>query len=200
LLSTARQIISETGEIDFPMRKLAAQAQVSLRTPYKLFGSQVGVVRAIFNNDQAVCNERGATPSSTNPLESIFDRIDVIIAFYAEHQPFYRAFFRFGGALLGDDKDERVGENPLSTSGLCQRALDEGYVEPLIDPQLLSDVLADNITGNLRTWALGTSSIALAALKIKLGFALVLTSVTAEPGAPQMRARIRDYQAAIHAL
>src|SRR3546814_8853729 len=94
LVSVAREIIRETGDFDLPMRQLAARAQVSLRTPYELFGSKTGVIRAILKLDQATFRVLARKLSSADWLDNILDRVGLGVAFYAESQPFYRALFR----------------------------------------------------------------------------------------------------------
>ncbi len=60
ILSVARELIQETGDFDLPMRKLASRAQVSLRTPYALFGSKTGLIGSILTEDQIKFREMTA--------------------------------------------------------------------------------------------------------------------------------------------
>jgi AcrR family transcriptional regulator len=94
LVSVARDIIRETGDFDLPMRQLAARAQVSLRTPYELFGSKTGVIRAILKLDQQIFRVLARELTSADWLDNILDRVKLGVVFYAENQPFYRALFR----------------------------------------------------------------------------------------------------------
>ena len=180
------------------MRVLVAEAQASMRTPYKLFGSRGGVIRAILSNDQAVCASRIADMPTKDPLERMFEGVELVIGFYSDNQPFYRALFGAGHERFADNPGERFGEKWLSFSALCQQAFDEGHIETDVNPLLLSDFLIDNFTSNLSAWARGSSSIELAGLKIKLGIALILTGVTTLPRRHRMRAKINDYQNAIY--
>src|ERR1700744_362650 len=77
LISVARDIVRETGNFDLPMRTLAARAQVSLRSPYEIFGSKNGVVRAILAADHALFLEQVKGLRSTDLLSNLFDRIQL---------------------------------------------------------------------------------------------------------------------------
>ena len=52
LLDVAAEIVRESVDFDLPMRQLAARAQVSLRTPYKIFGSKGGIIRALLKQER----------------------------------------------------------------------------------------------------------------------------------------------------
>ncbi len=64
VLSAAERLL-RVGEADFSMRDLAAEAGVSFATPFNLFGSKVGIIRALSASRIAIIRERidAASPS-----------------------------------------------------------------------------------------------------------------------------------------
>jgi AcrR family transcriptional regulator len=197
LVTVAREIIRETGDFDLPMRQLAARAQVSLRTPYELFGSKNGVIRAILKLDQRLFREWAKGLTSADWFDNILDRVNLGVAFYAQSQPFYRALFRATQGYSGGDETEPARENLKSFRILAGRAQVTGLIRPEIDTQALGEILTDIFAANFRTWASSTFDIHLVDYKIGYGFALVLASAAAEPHATRMRARALAYQHAI---
>jgi AcrR family transcriptional regulator len=200
ILVAAQDIIRETGDFDLPMRMLAARAQVSLRTPYELFGSKNGVIRSLLKRDQAVFVKKVNEIRSVDQLENLFDRVRYGIGFYSDKQPFYRALFRATQGYSGGDETEPARENVRSFSILSARAQAAGLIRPEIDPQVFGETLTDIFASNVRTWASSTFDIALVTHKICYGFAVALAAVATEPAASRMRDHILDFQDAIHAF
>ncbi|WP_374575589.1 TetR/AcrR family transcriptional regulator [Phenylobacterium sp.] len=200
LVSVARDIIRETGDFDLPMRQLAARAQVSLRTPYELFGSKTGVIRAILKLDQAIFRELAKELTSADWLDNILDRVSLGVRFYAENQPFYRALFRATQAYSGGDETEPARENLSAFRTLTRRAQLSGLIREEIDTSILGETLTDLFAANFRTWASSSFDISLVDAKIGFGFAMVLASAAAEPHASRMRERAMRYQLAVQSF
>lgn len=194
LIAVAREIIRETGDFDLPMRQLAARAQVSLRTPYDLFGSKVGVIRAILRNEHIIFRKLAReTLPPADPLTSMFDRIELAISFYGREQPFYRALFRATQGYSG--RTESARENLRAFTVLCRRARSAGYLREEIDPAAIAEVLAHIFAGSFRIWASGTFDIGLVCPTISYGFALVFAGTAPEPVSSEMRQRALAFQA-----
>ncbi len=200
LVSVARQIIRETGDFDLPMRLLASRAQVSLRTPYELFGSKNGVIRAILKLDQAYFRVQAHNLTSADPLDNIFDRVRLGVDLYAANQPFYRALFRATQAYSGGEETEPARENLKSFRILSERVKAVGMVRPEVDTDLLAEIITDIFAASFRTWASSTFDISLAGDRIGFGIAMVFASAAPEPHATRMRGRAADYQAAVQAF
>jgi AcrR family transcriptional regulator len=197
LVSVAREIIRETGDFDLPMRQLAARAQVSLRTPYELFGSKNGVIRAILKLDQAGFRTQVRTLASADWIDNIFDRVKLGVELYAGSQPFYRALFRATQGYSGGDETEPARENLRTFRVLAHRAQNQGLIHPEIDTDILGEALTDVFASNVRTWASSSFDIALVEHKIGFGFACLLAGVVPDPVVERMRRRALAYQAAI---
>ena len=76
--TAARDLIRETGDTGLSMRAIAARAQVSLSTPYNLFGSKRAIVLAALE-DIREFNERFARLRSTDAVERIFQALSMSI-------------------------------------------------------------------------------------------------------------------------
>lgn len=194
LLATARDIIRETGDFDLPMRKLAARAQVSLRTPYELFKSKSGIIGAILKIDQKVFRDRAAELQSEDELENLFDRVRLGVDFYSENPNFYRALFRATQGYSGGDETDPAQENIHGFTVLTIRAIDAGLIGPETDPRLFAQILTDIFAANLRTWAASDFDIQLSGLKICYGYALALAGVAPPPTDARMRVRALEFQ------
>ncbi|HWK35917.1 TetR/AcrR family transcriptional regulator [Sphingomonas sp.] len=200
LIDAARQIIRETGTFDLPMRQLAARAQVSLRTPYEMFGSKSGIITAILRRDQATFRVIAREFKAKNILEIMFDQAMAGVEFYTHEQSFYRALFRATQGYSGADGIEPAREVlPLYTN-ICRRGIEEGHIRPEIGPAALAGTLTDIFAANLRDWSLSNFDIMLAGNRICYGFAIALAGAVADPWVPQIRARVIDFQRATQAL
>jgi AcrR family transcriptional regulator len=200
LLVVAREIIRETGEFDLPMRQLAARAQVSLRTPYEIFGSKAGIIRAILKSDQLVFHDQLRRLKSEDPLANLFDRIRLGFGMYRREQPFYRALFRATQGYSGGGETEPARENLRPFRILVRRVQAAGFLEPDLDPDVFGETMTDIFAANLRTWASSSFDVDLAYLKIAFGWASLLSAAATPPHRARMREQALDYQRQILAF
>jgi AcrR family transcriptional regulator len=199
VLVAAREIIRETGDFDLPMRTLASRAQVSLRTPYEIFGSKRGVIAAILRDDQAQFRRTVRELQSADALEILFDRVRLGVTWFGTKQPFYRALFRATQGF-SDVEGEPARENLRPFRILTERAMAAGLLRPELDAAIFGEVLTDIFASNMRTWASSDWDIELVYPKIGFGFATALAGVATESSASRMRDRALDYQAEIQAF
>ena len=200
LIDAARAIIRETGTFDLPMRQLAARAQVSLRTPYEIFGSKSGIIIAILRSDQAIFGEIAKRLKSQDILNGLFHRVMASMEFYTHQQPFYRALFRATQGYSGAGGSEPVREVLPIYTDLCVRGREAGHLRPDIDPAMLAGTLTDIFAANLRHWALSDFDIMLTGNRVCYGHATVLAGTVADPWADMMRTRMGEFQRAVRAL
>ncbi len=100
ILDAARALIRRSGT-DFSMKALADAAEVSLATPYNLFGSKGGVLYALLNDsldrvDDAIHTSRAREPR--DPVEGVLEVAGLAASVYASDSAFYRPLMQF---LLG---------------------------------------------------------------------------------------------------
>lgn len=200
LVEAARVIVRETGNFDLPMRKLAARAQVSMRTPYAMFGSKVGIIRALLKSEQREFRDVMRSTRSEDILEQIFDRIQVSMDFYAREQSFYRALFRATQAYSGGDETEPAREMLPLFVNMCRKASEAGHLRDDIDPIHLGEIMTDIFAANLRNWASADFDIQLAGQRIALAFALVLAGAGAPASIGRLHGMVQGRQQSLHRL
>ena len=197
LLEAAQAIVRETGNFDLPMRTLAARAQVSLRTPYEVFGSKNGIIRALLKSEQEEFREIVRNYRSIDRLEMFFDRTLLGMEFYAREQPFYRALFRATQAFSGGDETEPAREMLPIYANMVRRAIEEGFLRDDLDITNIAEILTDLFAANLRNWASSDFDIWLAGQKICFGFSLALAGVAMPQCVERLHLSARTYDKAI---
>jgi len=197
LITIARDLIRTSGDFELSMRELAARAQVSLRTPYLIFGSKPGLISAILRADQAIYLEKLRAMPRGDAFHDLFENLAAGVAFYAQNQPFYRALFRQTYAYLQNAQTEPAREFPERFVRTCQRAIYEGLVDPGADPRWLGETLLDIFSANVRTWAHSDYDVQLVEPRIGFGWAVVLAGVAPGAHADRMHRRMRDFQATL---
>ena len=70
IVAAARDLIRETGDAGLSMRAIAARANVSLTTPYSLFGSKRAIVIAVLE-DVREFGERFSSLRHTDPIDPL---------------------------------------------------------------------------------------------------------------------------------
>lgn len=197
LLQAAQAIVRETGNFDLPMRTLAARAQVSLRTPYEVFGSKNGIIRALLISEQEAFRDIVKNYRSIDRLEMFFDRTLLSMEFYAREQPFYRALFRATQAFSGDDEAEPAREMLPVYINMVRRAIEEGFLRNDLDVTNIAEILTDLFAANLRNWAFSDFDIWLAGQKICFGFSLTLAGVAMPHLIDRLHQNARNYDKSI---
>jgi AcrR family transcriptional regulator len=97
ILDAARRLIRSAGT-GFSMRALAEESQVSLATPYNLFGSKGGVLDALLNASLDNVDRATHTFRSTDPIERVLEVAGIAADVYARDPAFYQPLMQF---LLG---------------------------------------------------------------------------------------------------
>lgn len=197
LLQAAREIINETGDFDLPMRALASRAQVSLRTPYQIFGSKSGMITAILKEDQAIFRQIVAQLHSRDQIDNLFERLELAIGVFKAKQAFYRALFRATQGYSGGDETEPARENARGFRILTQRAIAAGLLRADLDAAAFGETLTDIFASNLRLWAASERDIERIYPQIAFGISIALAGVATPQTAERMHAQALRYQAQI---
>ena len=153
ILDAARRLIRATGGTDFPMRRLAEESEVSLVTPYNLFGSKSGVLYALLNDSLEGLDREVDVRPSAKPVDAVLELAGIAAELYASDPAFYRPLIRF---LLGVADAER---RPRSLEQSLQRwtrtveaAVSGGLLPATIDRGLLARQLLITFVGVLELW------------------------------------------------
>lgn len=195
LLDVASSIIQESGDFDLPMRELATRAQVSLRTPYELFGSKAGIIRALLKRDQVHWGDRlRSRPKKGDLLDRWFGSLTLGVEFFGERPAFYRALFRATMVYSGGGEPEASREHPERYHEFCRRASQQGILRADVDPVLMGEALLDAFAANVRLWA--SSALDLETVELRVGFSwsLILAGAAREDHRADLEARALAYQ------
>jgi AcrR family transcriptional regulator len=204
IVRAARDLIRETGDTDLSMRMIARRADVSLATPYNLFGSKHAVVLAVFEDERDFA-VRFSRLEATNAIERIFKAHDMAMGYFMEDPEFYRPLWK---ALLnsqGEDATglatpERLERNRAAWKALLEAAQDEGLLDRAVSSDLVERTLATNANGAMLAWALGTLPTAALLPFTALGYAITLRGVSTPAGASILLGQINACQGALDRL
>ena len=195
IVTAARDLIRETGDAGVSMRAIANRADVSLSTPYNLFGSKRAIVLAVLE-DIREFTERFARLRSANAIERIFQVLSMSIRYYVDDPDFYRALwtgvFDLSGkevrsALLMPERDE-------FWLYLVDAAARDGALLPQIDPAMLLRSLDLAHAAVMFSWvvgALGTGELEAAA---GYGYALTLRGAASPEWQPYLAGKVAHFQ------
>jgi AcrR family transcriptional regulator len=98
ILDAARRLIRSGAGTGFSMRALAEQSQVSLATPYNLFGSKAGVLYALLNASLDKVDQATHRFRSSDPIDRVLEVAGIAAHVYARDPAFYQPLMQF---LLG---------------------------------------------------------------------------------------------------
>jgi AcrR family transcriptional regulator len=201
IVRAARELIRQTGDTDLSMRAIAKRADVSLTTPYNLFGSKRAVVLAVFEDERDFA-ERFARLQAANALDRIFDAHELAVSYYIDDPDFYRTLWKALLSTEGDDPTglatpERLKRNRAAWRALLVAAQDEGLLDRAVSADLLERTLSSFTNGTMLTWAMGLSSTEELSPNTALGFALALSGAATPAGRAILKAQIQRYQQAL---
>ncbi|MBZ6379820.1 TetR family transcriptional regulator [Pacificimonas flava] len=197
IVRAARDLIRETGDTDLSMRALAERAEVSLGTPYNLFGSKRAVVLAVLEDERDFV-DRFFQLKVDNSLERVFAAHDLAFSYYLKDPDFYRTLWR---ALLergGQDETglaspERLAQTREIWISLLGDAVRDGYLSPPFSLARLEEVLEHLVRGALLSWVMGNQQTETLSTSVGLGYALCLAGMATDSGAPILARRLQVY-------
>lgn len=197
IVEAARALIRETGDTGLSMRAIAARANVSLATPYNLFGSKRGIVMAVLEDAREFA-ERFAALKDLSAIERIFMAVRITLAYHVQDPELYRTLWV---ALL----DPRANDNELWAElitpqnsqfwrSLLEEAKADGAIADDIDMDLLQATLNGRFGSVILTWVLGGSSVHELTPGACFGYASALCAAASDSFRPTIRARMLDFQ------
>lgn len=194
IIAAARALIRESGAAGLSMRELAKRAEVSVATPYNLFGSKGAIVLAVLQ-DAREFRQRFAEHSMGDPITRIFEAINLAVEFYVDDPAFYRVLWREVFSAISDvraaiynDKRDAFWRNMLIEAAAA------GALRPEIDAELLLHQLDHQFRSVMLDWVVGDLPSELLAATIRLGYALILLGAAAADWRGPLEARIRTNQ------
>jgi AcrR family transcriptional regulator len=197
IVEAACELLREVGLEEMGMKALAARAGLSQSTVYNLFGSKQAVLAAVFDLDLNRFEALVAAAASPDPLERLFDTVDLAVEVYRADEPFYRAVMWRRPNEAGEMGLGETLREPRSRywRALVEDAIAHGRLTADADPAVLAAMIIQIFGGVLADWIGGDITLDQMRDETKLGFAAALSAFATEPSATALRERAR----ALHA-
>lgn len=199
IVRAARDLIRETGDTNLSMRMIAQRAEVSLATPYNLFGSKRAVVMAVLEDERDFLH-RFKSLKVDNAIDRIFEANALGAGYFIQDPDFYRPLWK---ALLdtnGEDDSglatpERQAQTRAAWRWLLTMAQDENLLRREMPVELLERTMSHLGNGLMLSWAMGTMPTDELLPASGLGYALVLSSAATPAGRIHLDRQIERYRA-----
>lgn len=153
ILDAARRLVRSTGGTDFSMQTLAGEAEVSLVTPYNLFGSKSGVLYALLNDSLEGLGRVADSELSSKAVDAVLDLAGIAADEYARDATFYRPLMQFLLGVRDLEHRPRLMEQSLRRwSRTVEAAIAGGLLPADIEKSLLVRQLLVTFLGALELW------------------------------------------------
>jgi AcrR family transcriptional regulator len=190
IIHAARELIRETGNAGLSMRVLAQRAGVSLATPYNLFGSKRAIVLALLE-DVREFHERFALLRATDPLERIFQAVDLQIEIYLADPALYKTMW---AAVFDTSDDLRAtlwnDKRDSFWRGLIAVAVEAGAIGREISQEWLQRQLDHVFRCIMLDWIVGLLTPVAVPPAAQHGYALILKGAATPEWSGPLGARI----------
>jgi AcrR family transcriptional regulator len=195
IVTAARDLIRETGDAGVSMREIAGRADVSLSTPYNLFGSKRAIVLAVLE-DIREFTERFARLRSANAVERIFQVLSMSIRYYVDDPDFYRALWTGVFDLSGAEVRSALllPERDAFWLFLVDAAAREGALSPEIDTAMLLRSLDLTHASIMLSWVVGALKTSELEAVAGYGYALTLRGAASLEWQPYLAEKVISYQ------
>jgi AcrR family transcriptional regulator len=199
IVRAARDLIRETGDTNLSMRMIAQRAEVSLATPYNLFGSKRAVVMAVLEDERDFLH-RFMSLKVDNAIDRIFEANALGAGYFIQDPDFYRPLWK---ALLdtnGEDDTglatpERLAQTRAAWRSLLTTAQEEDLLRRDMPVEMLERTMSHLGNGLMLSWAMGTMATDELLPASGLGYALVLYSAATPAGRVHLDRQIARYRA-----
>ena len=203
IVEAVRALIRETGDTGLSMRAIAARANVSLATPYNLFGSKRAVVMAVLE-DAREFQEKFSTLKNLSAIERIFKALSITFAYHVQDPEFYRTLWASLLDTRGGDAELRTElitpQNSLFWRSLLDEARRDGCIAEDVDMDLLQQSLNGGFAAVMLAWIMGGSSVQELEPGACFSYASTLCACATDNFRPQIRRRMLDFQSELLAL
>ena len=192
ILSAARRLIRQEGYPRMSMRELAREAQVSLVTPYNLFGSKANVLYALLESFFDTLDTALDELVPQDPIDAMYDLTQFSVKEYARDPVFYRSLL---SSMMTTGELLPVPRIVQRCTTLWQRGLDAGIAQGLFQAQTRSDLVARQIQVNYRgameLWIEGGIDIEGFETQLLYGLSLCLLAIATATGRARLLGRLQ---------
>ncbi len=201
IMEAARDIIRETGVDGLTMRAIAARAQVSLATPYNLYGSKRAIALAVLD-DVREFQVRFAKFKSNDAIEKIFKAISITLDYHRQDPAFYLTLWRSILDTNGDNElHAQIGlpQSMLFWRSLLDEAVQQGTLRGDIDLDILHQDLSFTFAAAMLGWVLGGISVNALEPTIGHGYAMTLCAAATDENRAAILDRAMEFQRRLRA-
>jgi AcrR family transcriptional regulator len=195
ILDAARRLIRATGGTDFPMRRLAEEAEVSLVTPYNLFGSKSGVLYALLSDSLERLDHAVDVRPSAKPVDAVLELAGIAADIYASDAAFYRPLIQF---LLGVPDPEHRPRSVEQSLERWMRTVDAavagGLLPATVDRDLVARQLLITFVGALEFWIQGDLDDDAFRAQSLYGSTLVVLALASPAARPRLLERLKTIE------
>ncbi|KDA01014.1 MAG: TetR/AcrR family transcriptional regulator [Hyphomonas oceanitis] len=202
IVQAARDLIRETGDTDLSMRMIAKRADVSLATPYNLFGSKRAVVLAVFEDERDFVVRFGRIKAA-NAIDRLFAAQELASSYFTDDPDFYQTIWKALLDTRGTDETglattERLERNSAAWRMLIEAAQAEGLINASFASEALERTLSYLANGVMLSWVMGTLETRHLRAAGALGYAIALRGVATGKGIALLDERIRTFESLLH--
>jgi AcrR family transcriptional regulator len=192
ILDAARRLIRSTGGTEFPMRRLAEDAEVGLVTPYNLFGSKSGVLYTLLNESLEGLDRAVDVRPSAKPVDAVLELAGIAADMYAGDPAFYRPLMQRVLGVRDPDHRPRLVERSLRLwSRPVDAAVRGGLLARSVDAELLSRQLMITFIGALELWVHEDLDDRAFRNQSLYGSALLVLAYASPAARPRLQERLR---------
>lgn len=188
ILEAARSLVQSDGLDGLSMRRLADEAEVSVRTIYNVFGDKHAVIRALVQESFEVMDAAIAASDADDPIDRIWETLAVSIAANCRHVPRAVVLAVVSDLTLNADVAPRWRGRALMEEAF-EAGVQGGMFRDDIPAHQLLDQAGPVHAHWLRLWALG--AIGDEGLRSGVLYAYDFCLLTA--ARPQVRTRLLDH-------
>lgn len=179
IIDAARRLMRARDASGFSMRALAEVADVSIATPYNLFGSKEAIVGAVMDADLEDF-QSALLAQASDPVSTLFRVISLTAEIFQKDPGFYKA----GASALQAEADAALVHHfGLPRHNLLRdligRAVQEGQLSHAVNPDSLAVLLGQQLYGWIQAWANNQLALEEMAARAEYGFALAMAALAA---------------------
>lgn len=190
ILAAARELMNASDGVSFSMRKLAQMADVSVATPYNLFGSKQAILSALLKEDTKRL-ETYLEDKVSDELEAFFTASAVMSFVYEQHPAYHRNLLSAAFQNGGPDTRREMGASAVQLwRKLLEEAIEAGYLAGDVSPRVFAVTFGELLLINIQIWAHGLISIEEMKARNQFGASLLLLGVATKKG----RERLTPYR------
>ena len=195
IMKAARRLIRKEGYTRMSMRELAREAQVSLVTPYNLFGSKANVLYALLESFFDTLDTALDELATQDPIDALYELTQFSVKEYARDPVFYRSLL---SSMMTTGELLPVPSIVQRCTTLWKRGLDAGIAQGLFQSQTRSDLVALQVQvsyrGAMELWIEGGVDIEGFETQLLYGLSLCLLAVATDTGRERLLGRLHEIE------